>query len=49
MNGNISKWEEISYAFTVGSLMYAQTCTKLDISIAVGMFGRHKSNLGMDH
>lgn len=41
--------EEISYASAVGHLMYAQTFTKSDISFAIGMFGRHKSNLGMDH
>nr|KYP42477.1 Retrovirus-related Pol polyprotein from transposon TNT 1-94 [Cajanus cajan] len=29
--------------------MYAQTCTRLDISFAVGMFGRYQSNSGLDH
>uniref|UniRef100_A0A2N9GG85 Reverse transcriptase Ty1/copia-type domain-containing protein n=1 Tax=Fagus sylvatica TaxID=28930 RepID=A0A2N9GG85_FAGSY len=33
----------------VGSLMYAQTCTRPDISFAVGMLGRYQSNPGMDH
>ncbi|KAL6312758.1 hypothetical protein AAG906_020505 [Vitis piasezkii] len=28
--------ERIPYAFVVGSLMYAQTCTRPDISFAVG-------------
>ena len=32
--------EQIPYASIVRSLMYAQTCTKPDISFAVGMFGR---------
>ncbi|XP_038970866.1 secreted RxLR effector protein 161-like [Phoenix dactylifera] len=41
--------ENIPYASAVGSLMYAQTCTRPDISFAVGMLGRYQSNPGMDH
>lgn len=41
--------ESIPYASMVGSLMYAQTCTRPDISFAVGMLGRYQSNPGMDH
>ncbi|XP_072060230.1 secreted RxLR effector protein 161-like [Arachis hypogaea] len=41
--------EGIPYASVVGSLMYAQTCTKPDISFAVGMLGRYQSNPGLDH
>ncbi|GAA0175174.1 transmembrane signal receptor [Lithospermum erythrorhizon] len=41
--------ENIPYPSVVGSLMYAQTCTRPDISFAVGMLGRYQSNLGMDH
>jgi len=33
--------ENIPYASVVGSLMYAQTCTRPDISFAVGMLGRY--------
>ena len=40
--------EEIPYAFIVGSLMYAQTCTILDISFVVGILGRYQSNRGVD-
>jgi len=29
--------------------MYAQTCTRPDISFAVGMHGRYQSNLGLEH
>ena len=36
--------ERIPYASTVGSLMYAQTCTRPDISFAVGMLGRYQIN-----
>ena len=41
--------EAIPYASVVGSLMYAQTCTRPDISFAVGMLGRYQSNPGLDH
>jgi len=41
--------ESIPYASVVGSLMYAQTCTRSDISFVVGMLGRYQSNPGMDH
>ncbi|RVX17895.1 Retrovirus-related Pol polyprotein from transposon TNT 1-94 [Vitis vinifera] len=41
--------ERIPYASAVGSLMYAQTCTRPDISFAVGMLGRYQSNPRMDH
>jgi len=33
--------EDILYAYVVGSLMYAQTCMRLDISFKVGMLGRY--------
>ena len=29
--------------------MYLQTCTRPDISFAVGMLGRYQSNPGIDH
>jgi len=41
--------ENILYASIVGSLMYAQTCTRPDISFAVGMLGRYQSNPGLHH
>ena len=41
--------ENILYASVVGSLMYAQTCTRPDISFAVGMLGRYQSNPGLEH
>ncbi|XP_070682535.1 secreted RxLR effector protein 161-like [Malus domestica] len=44
-----AQMESIPYASVVGSLMYAQTCTRPDISFAVGMLGRYQSNPGMDH
>ena len=41
--------EGIPYASIVGSLMYAQTCTKPDISFAVEMLGKYQSNPGLNH
>ena len=41
--------ERFLYALVVGSLMYAQVCTRPDIAYIVGMLGRYLSNLGMDH
>ena len=41
--------EGISYASAVRSLMYAQTCTRPNISFAIGMLGKYQSNPGMDH
>ena len=39
----------IPYASAVGSLMYAQVCTRPDIAFVVGLLGRYLSNPGMDH
>ncbi|TYK11940.1 gag/pol protein [Cucumis melo var. makuwa] len=39
----------ISYASTVGSLMYAMLCTILDICYSVGMVSRYQSNPERDH
>ena len=41
--------KNIPYAYVVGSLMYAQTCTRPYISFAVGMLGRYQSNPGLEH
>ncbi|KAL7617488.1 secreted RxLR effector protein 161-like [Lactuca sativa] len=41
--------QKIPYASVVGSLMYAQVCTRPDISFIVGMLGRYLSNPGRDH
>ena len=34
----------IHYASTIGSFMYAQVCTRLDIAYVVSMLGRYLSN-----
>ncbi|XP_070029409.1 secreted RxLR effector protein 161-like [Nicotiana sylvestris] len=41
--------ESIPYSSIVGSLMYAQTCTRPDISFAVEILERYQSNPGIDH
>ena len=43
------RMQDIPYASIVGSLMYAQVCTRPDISYAVGVLGRYQSNPGMEH
>jgi len=46
---NEKEMEFIPYASVFGSLMYIQTCTRPDISFAVGMLSRYQSNPRMDH
>ena len=41
--------KNIPYASAVGSLMYAQVCTRPDVAYAIGVLRRYQSNLGMDH
>jgi len=41
--------KNIPYASVVGSLMYAQVCTRPDIAYVVGVLGRYLSNQGIDH
>ena len=41
--------KKIPYASAEGSLMYAQTCTRPDISFAVGMLGRYQSDPRFEH
>ena len=41
--------KNISYASAVGNLMYAQVCTRSDITFAIGMLDRYQSNLSLDH
>ena len=48
-NFEIQEMQHIPYAFAIGSLMYAQVCTRPDIAYIVGMLGRYLSNPGKDH
>ena len=45
----IQEMKSIPYASAIGSLMYAQVCTRPDIAYIVGVLGRYLSNAGMDH
>ena len=49
---NDLEWEQIKnipYISTVGSLMYAQVCTRPAIAFVVGMLGRYQSNPSINH
>ena len=41
--------KNILYASAVGSLMYAQVCTRPDIAYAIRVLGQYQSNPSMDH
>ena len=41
--------QNIPYASVVGSLMYAQACTRPNIAYIVGMLRRYLSNPELDH
>jgi hypothetical protein len=42
----INEMKAVPYAFAVGSLMYAQVCTRPDLTFVTGMLGRYQKNLG---
>jgi transposase InsO family protein len=44
-----NEMKKIPYASAVGSLMYAQVCTRPDIAFAISVLGRFQSDPGMDH
>ena len=48
-NFEIQEMQQIPYALAIGSLMYAQVCTRPDITYIVGMLGRYLINPGKDH
>ncbi|KAH6760665.1 hypothetical protein C2S52_008685 [Perilla frutescens var. hirtella] len=41
--------KKVSYASTVGSLMYVMLCTRPDICYVIGMVNRYQSNPGQGH
>ena len=43
------KMKAIPYSSVVGSLMYAQVCTRLDITFVVGVLGRYLNDPGQSH
>jgi hypothetical protein len=45
----IDQLKSVPYASAVGSLMYAQVCTRPGIAFGTGMFGRFQKNPSPDH
>ena len=39
----------VLYASAVGSLQYAQVCTRPDLAFITGVLGRYQSNPGIEH
>jgi hypothetical protein len=39
----------VPYASAVGSLVYAQVCTRPDLTFVIGMLGRYQKNPGKPH
>ena len=39
----------IPYASAIGSLQYAQVCTRLDLAFVIGLLGRYQSNPEIKH
>ena len=44
-----AQMNNVPYASALGSIMYAQVCTRPDIAFATGLLGRYQSNPGHDH
>ena len=44
-----SNMRHISYASVIGSIMYAMTCTRSDVSYALSRVSRYQSNPGQSH
>jgi hypothetical protein len=45
----INEMKAVSYASAVGSLMYAQVCTRPDLAFVTEMLGRYQKNPGKPH
>jgi hypothetical protein len=41
--------KSVSYALAIGSIMYAQVCTRPNLAFTTGMLGRYQKNPGIDH
>lgn len=44
-----AQMKSVPYASVVGSMMYAQVCTRPDLAFVTGMLGSYQSNPGLDH
>jgi hypothetical protein len=45
----IDQMKSVPYALAIGSLMYAQVCTRPDLAFVTGMLGRYQKNPGISH
>jgi hypothetical protein len=45
----LNKMKTKPYASAVGSLQYAQVCTRPDLAFVTGLFGRFQSDPGLEH
>jgi hypothetical protein len=45
----IDQMKSVTYASAVGSLMYAQVCTRTDLAFVTGMLSRYQKNPGVSH
>ena len=45
----IDRMKSVPYASAVGSIMYAQVCTRPDLTFTTGMLGRYQKNPGVEH
>jgi hypothetical protein len=45
----INQMKSVPYGLAVGSLMYAQVCTRLDLAFMTEMLGRYQKNPGVSH
>jgi ATP-binding cassette subfamily B (MDR/TAP) protein 1 len=45
----IDRMKSVSYASAVGSLQYAQVCTRHDLAFVTGLLGRYQKNPGIEH
>ena len=45
----IDQMKAVPYASAVGSLQYAQVCTRPDLAFITGVLGRYQDNPGTEH
>ena len=45
----LDQMKAVPYASAVGSLQYAQVCTRPDLAFITGVLGRYQSNPGIKH
>ncbi|GJS17863.1 retrotransposon protein, putative, ty1-copia subclass [Tanacetum coccineum] len=48
-NEELERMSRVQYALAIGSIMYAMTCTRPDVSFALSMVSRHQQNPGEGH